>query len=156
MLDLSGAELREAADCNENRDEPSGFIKRGEFLAWLSKWQLLKEETVRWSSTPVQRVVRSNCTIYHTLQSGSEVTLILRGSGFNYQPGDWCPELLVSWSFSVSPGVCQDRTRNKTINRFLSHLFRSIPYNTFTAIVDLSRSNFSIARAPLFQLKSAT
>ena len=27
--------------------------------------------------------------------------------------------------------------------------------NTFTAIVDLSRSNFSIARAPLFQLKSA-
>ena len=29
-------------------------------------------------------------------------------------------------------------------------------FNTFTAIVDLSRSNFSIARAPLFQLKSAT
>ena len=28
--------------------------------------------------------------------------------------------------------------------------------NTFTSIVDLSRSNFSIARAPLFQLKSAT
>ena len=28
--------------------------------------------------------------------------------------------------------------------------------NTFTALVDLSRSNFSIARAPLFQLKSAT
>ena len=28
--------------------------------------------------------------------------------------------------------------------------------NTFTATVDLSRSNFSIARAPLFQLKSAT
>ena len=28
--------------------------------------------------------------------------------------------------------------------------------NTFTAIVDLSRSNFSIARPPLFQLKSAT
>ena len=28
--------------------------------------------------------------------------------------------------------------------------------NTFTAIVDLSRSNFSIARTPLFQLKSAT
>ena len=28
--------------------------------------------------------------------------------------------------------------------------------NTFTASVDLSRSNFSIARAPLFQLKSAT
>ena len=28
--------------------------------------------------------------------------------------------------------------------------------NTFTAIVDLSRSNFSIAGAPLFQLKSAT
>ena len=28
--------------------------------------------------------------------------------------------------------------------------------NPFTAIVDLSRSNFSIARAPLFQLKSAT
>jgi len=28
--------------------------------------------------------------------------------------------------------------------------------NTFTAIVDHSRSNFSIARAPLFQLKSAT
>jgi len=28
--------------------------------------------------------------------------------------------------------------------------------NTFTAIVDLSRSNFSIARAPLFQLQSAT
>jgi len=27
--------------------------------------------------------------------------------------------------------------------------------NTFTAIVDLSRSNFSIARAPLLQLKSA-
>ena len=31
-----------------------------------------------------------------------------------------------------------------------------INLNTFTAIVDLSRSNFSIARAPLFQLKSAT
>jgi len=29
------------------------------------------------------------------------------------------------------------------------------PVNTFTAIVDLSRSNFSIARTPLFQLKSA-
>ena len=29
-------------------------------------------------------------------------------------------------------------------------------FNTFTAMVDLSRSNFSIARAPLFQLKSAT
>ena len=29
-------------------------------------------------------------------------------------------------------------------------------FNTFTAIVDLSRSNFSIARTPLFQLKSAT
>ena len=28
--------------------------------------------------------------------------------------------------------------------------------NTFTASVVLSRSNFSIARAPLFQLKSAT
>ena len=28
--------------------------------------------------------------------------------------------------------------------------------NTFTAIVDLNRSNFSIARTPLFQLKSAT
>ena len=28
--------------------------------------------------------------------------------------------------------------------------------NTFTAIVGLSRSNFSIAHAPLFQLKSAT
>ena len=27
--------------------------------------------------------------------------------------------------------------------------------NTFTAIVDLSRSNFSIVHAPLFQLKSA-
>ena len=27
--------------------------------------------------------------------------------------------------------------------------------NTFTAIVDLSRSNFSIACTPLFQLKSA-
>ena len=32
---------------------------------------------------------------------------------------------------------------------------RILVINTFTAIVDLSRSNFSIARAPLFQLKSA-
>jgi len=32
----------------------------------------------------------------------------------------------------------------------------NVRLNTFTAIVDLSRSNFSIARAPLFQLKSAT
>jgi len=32
----------------------------------------------------------------------------------------------------------------------------SSDFNTFTAMVDLSRSNFSIARAPLFQLKSAT
>jgi len=32
----------------------------------------------------------------------------------------------------------------------------NVDINTFTAIVDLSRSNFSIARAPLFQLKSAT
>ena len=32
----------------------------------------------------------------------------------------------------------------------------STAVNTFTAIVDLSRSNISIARAPLFQLKSAT
>ena len=39
------------------------------------------------------------------------------------------------------------------INRLLS-LTSNI--NTFTAIVDLSRSNFSIAGAPLFQLKSAT
>jgi len=30
-----------------------------------------------------------------------------------------------------------------------------LAFNTFTAIVDLSRSNFSIPRAPLFQLKSA-
>ena len=45
------------------------------------------------------------------------------------------------------------------------HFFFYLPYrcvmmitiiNTFTAIVDLSRSNFSIARVPLFQLKSAT
>ena len=34
--------------------------------------------------------------------------------------------------------------------------FNHISLNTFTAIVHLSRSNFSIARAPLFQLKSAT
>ena len=35
-------------------------------------------------------------------------------------------------------------------------LFPSVAHlNTFTAIVDLIRSNFSIARAPLFQLKSA-
>jgi len=32
----------------------------------------------------------------------------------------------------------------------------NLDLNTFSAIVDLSRSNFSIARAPLFQLKSAT
>ena len=38
-----------------------------------------------------------------------------------------------------------------------ARLREGVPYvNTFTAIVDLSRSNFSIARAPLFQLKSAT
>jgi hypothetical protein len=37
VLDLSGAELREAADCKVHRDEPSGFTKRGEFLAWLIK-----------------------------------------------------------------------------------------------------------------------
>ena len=36
------------------------------------------------------------------------------------------------------------------LTKYASH------FNTFTAIVDLSRSNFSIARAPLFQLKSAT
>ena len=33
--------------------------------------------------------------------------------------------------------------------------FNLEPFNTFTAIVDLSRSNFSIAGTPLFQLKSA-
>ena len=35
---------------------------------------------------------------------------------------------------------------NKSLRRYI---------NTFTAIVDLSRSHFSIARTPLFQLKSA-
>jgi len=38
----------------------------------------------------------------------------------------------------------------------LGYLLVEFVVNTFTAIVDLSRSNFSIARAPLFQLKSAT
>jgi hypothetical protein len=37
VLGLSDAELREAADCNEHRNETSGFIKGGEFLACLSK-----------------------------------------------------------------------------------------------------------------------
>jgi len=36
-----------------------------------------------------------------------------------------------------------------------SLLSKNTKINTFTAIVDLSRSNFSIARTPLFQLKSA-
>ena len=35
------------------------------------------------------------------------------------------------------------------------HHHHAICLNTFTAIVDLSPSNFSIARTPLFQLKSA-
>ena len=44
--------------------------------------------------------------------------------------------------------------------KFFNHLPQHIKQlscniNTFTAIVDLSRSNFSIARTPLFQLKSA-
>ena len=37
----------------------------------------------------------------------------------------------------------------KIFQRFYTYI------NTFTAIVDLSRSNFSIAHTPLFQLKSA-
>jgi len=39
------------------------------------------------------------------------------------------------------------------VTRFGCNSFQSV--NTFTDIVDLSRSNFSIARTPLFQLKSA-
>ena len=42
-----------------------------------------------------------------------------------------------------------DNIGNENCKRRWRHI------NTFTAIVDLSRSNFSIARTPLFQLKSA-
>ena len=60
--------------------------------------------------------------------------------------------------FAVAVNIC-----NYVCNiRYLSKIHILVPYftgkknfNTFTAIVDLSRSNFSIARAPLFQLKSA-
>ena len=82
----------------------SGFIKRGEFLAWLSKWRLLKGESVRWSLTPVQLVVRSHRTIYHTPQSGSDTTLILRGPGFNSQPGQ-----LILWITSFVVFLCLSR-----------------------------------------------
>ena len=43
-----------------------------------------------------------------------------------------------------------------TLLRILRPNRTELTINTFTAIVDLSRSNFSIAHAPLFQLKSAT
>jgi len=49
----------------------------------------------------------------------------------------------------------KSQTNVRTDVAFTSGL-KFVRLNTFTAIVDLSRSNFSIARAPLFQLKSAT
>ena len=49
--------------------------------------------------------------------------------------------------------MCLNETYSRV--RLGKHLSDMFPVYTFTAIVDLSRSNFSIARAPLFQLKSA-
>ena len=44
-----------------------------------------------------------------------------------------------------------------TYSTLISHQRRLVSkVNTFTTIVDLSRSKFSIAHTPLFQLKSAT
>ena len=51
--------------------------------------------------------------------------------------------------------VCSE-THTKHINTLCGLNVELLNVNTFTAIVDFSRSNFSIARAPLFQLKSAT
>ena len=52
--------------------------------------------------------------------------------------------------------VCLDMALCSLVDTY--HYFGGtccVHLNTFTAIVDLSRSNFSIARAPFFQLKSA-
>jgi hypothetical protein len=37
------------AGCCEHGNEPSGSIKGGEFLDWLSDSQLLKKDTAPWN-----------------------------------------------------------------------------------------------------------
>ena len=65
------------------------------------------------------------------------------------------PSLQVFVSASHPPLICIFSADFCVSIRYLG-MGVSLILNTFTAIVDLSRSNFSIARAPLFQLKSAT
>jgi hypothetical protein len=48
-LDSSGLGNDPAAGSCENGNEPSGSIKGGKFLEWLSNWQRLKEASVPWS-----------------------------------------------------------------------------------------------------------
>jgi hypothetical protein len=39
------------AGCCECGNEPSGYIKGGEFLDWLKKYLLLKKDCAPWSYT---------------------------------------------------------------------------------------------------------
>ena len=59
-------------------------------------------------------------------------------------------------SFRLSPGLSSGPFSWSCSGISYEFVSSCTVLNTFTAIVDLSRSNFSIARAPLFQLKSAT
>ena len=87
-----------------------------------------------------------------------------------------CPEMSVRYCHHTLRNIPQERRSHLLRGRSLksnAYLFDKICHivfsrlkqdlniifyfiNTFTAIVDLSRSNFWIARAPLLQLKSAT
>ena len=73
----------------------------------------------------------------------------------------WEEEVSVRGSDTI---VCVQNTGHLLVTKHIvmsalqlhTVIYKHFIVNTFTAIVDLSRSNFSIARAPLFQLKSAT
>jgi hypothetical protein len=50
-LDQSGSRQVHVAGCCECGDEPSGYIKCGEFLEWLTMFLLLRKDSAAWSKS---------------------------------------------------------------------------------------------------------
>jgi len=87
----------------------------------------------------------------------SLVTLCNKPSLFSCYFGVWVCINDLTWRrcFFAAPLRFWSMCQNSFCLCFISYNNELQSVNTFTAIVDLSRSNFSIARSPLFQLKSA-
>ena len=113
-------------------------------------------------STPIALFLSSTLSLTYVcpnsqdLHKAADILVIV-------QPDYWCIQQVV-WQQMYLPHNQLDALFRVFIYFISLHVLsitmliirRSNCINTFTAIVDLSRSNFSIARTPLFQLKSAT